>query len=274
MIKSKIAIFLDCFMLSIISFLLIFSWIYRLSRIRLLSILLSIFISLVLFMIMYRIFIKKYKVSSLSAKENKQLLTIVNILKFSSEKDNTAYFEKLFSAKLIEKNIFKNKFSYFYIVVSNKLNSYDFVIANNFYLSSSKKLPLYFICDGTSEEFAEIFSQSPIKYGLFTVNDLFEIIKQKKLYPNGYVTTPKKSRKEIIKQTGKIFASSINKVRFKEFFFTGLSLVVISVIVPFSIYYLISGTILLVLSFLCLILKKNNTKIPKSDEKKLIDLCK
>ena len=136
------------------------------------------------------------------------------------------------------------------------MTSIDFVYANNFYLETDKKLPLCFIAESLSDEFIELAKESPIKYSIFFADDLFSIMKSKKIFPKD-IKIDENQKKYFFKSKKIKFIESLSKARFKDFFFTGLSLIVISIIVPYTLYYLISGTILLIFSFLCLIIKRD-----------------
>ena len=269
--KSKFGIIFDSLAISFIFFLLTFSWFYRLFKIRLLSIILSCVIFLVSFILNYKISLKKYKLSKVSIKDSKLFKNSMLKLKFLSEKESIKSFENLLSSKNITKNIFKNKNSLFYINLNVKMTAIDFVTANNFYLETDKSLPLCFIFESFSEEFSQLVNESPIKYSIFSSNELFEIMKIKIIYPEN-IENIEFSKKYYFKQKKLKFIESLSKARFKDFFFTGLSLVAISIIIPYSLYYLISGTIMLFLSFLCLVLKQNKNKKVLS-EKNLKDYC-
>ena len=94
----------------------------------------------------------------------------------------------------------------------------------------------------------------------------FQSIKSKNLFPKSItkkINVKKQSKFLVIKNNIK---EAITKARFKEFFFSGLSLVAISIFVPFSLYYLISGTIFLIISILCLIVKKSSNEPIKNVE--------
>ena len=81
-------------------------------------------------------------------------------------------------------------------------------------------------------------------------------MKNKNLYPVDITIEQTKNKitpKLLIKKSKNI----LEKIKFKNTFISGMSLIILSVFVPFSLYYLITGTILLILSLASLIRTKN-----------------
>ncbi|MBQ8424690.1 MAG: hypothetical protein IJX17_01555, partial [Clostridia bacterium] len=140
----------------------------------------------------------------------------------------------------------------------NKLNCYDFIVSNNFYLLTQKLKSLYFLCDNYSDEFKNLLDNSPIKYKVFLYNDIFEIMKEKELYP--ITTQLSKNKNTYLKNIKLNLIKMLNGVKFRDCFFSGIALCFLSIIVPFSLYYLIMGSIFLILSIISLIYKSMQKK--------------
>jgi len=259
MIKGKFATIFDIFCLSFIIFLISFFWINKLFKINTLSLILS-FILYILFFIFFTIITqKKYKVKIKNKKEKELYLKTKNSLKYLSIYNTNQYFEKLLSVSYLGNNIYKNNKSFFYINFYNTLNCYDFVIANNFYLQADKNFNLCFICENINDEFKSLVSNSPINYNIFYFDDIYPFIKNNNLFLESKELLYKKNNNKFLSIKNSIKNTLIN-IKFRSTFFSGLSLTFLSIFIPFSLYYLIIGSMLLFLSFLSLFFKPKNDK--------------
>ena len=92
-----------------------------------------------------------------------------------------------------------------------------------------------------------------------------KIMSQKNLYPIQKDTIKIIPYKTKFKNNIKTKCESVTSKHFKEFFFSGLSLLFLSLVVPFSNYYLITGTFLLIVSIISLFRKNTDTSSNNSN---------
>lgn len=266
MIKGKIAIIIDSIVLSFIIFLLMFFWINKIIKIYTLSLFVSISFGLLIFIIILINSLNKRAKNKIKNAELKLFKITKNTLKYLTIKENQNYFEELLNIKFIGNNLYFNEKSMFYINIYNELNCYDFLIANNTYQQTEKKIPLSFICDKPTNEFLELIKNSPINYNVYTFEELFKIIKEKEIYPKNNESLKINNKSTFFKNIKKYLTNIFIKIKFKDTFFSGISLVILSIFVPYSMYYLIIGSILLILSFFSIFFK--STKNNKINENK------
>ena len=132
------------------------------------------------------------------------------------------------------------------------------------FTNSIQATKLYFIYKTKNKSFDDIISISNYEIELISFEILAKLMTQKNIYPIQKESVTKHSLKNKIINNFKKRYQSITNKHFKEFFFSGLSLLFLSIIVPFSNYYLITGTILLIISIFSLFRKNiepssNNT---------------
>ena len=263
MTKSKLSIFFDTLTISLLISFLTYIWINRYLKNAILSYFICNITLILLFFVIFKFLLKKYNLNKMRNLDTKNANIYLNHLIYSTEINNKKFFEKLLDSKQIYKNIFENNSDYFYIEIKNKLTENDFHRANDFYLSSNTNKQLSFICNNYTDDFKNLISSSPIKYNLFYFYDLFAIMKLKNIFP--YKIQLNNDRFKKLKKFKTKVLSSLTKNHFKNFLLSGLSLVVASLFIPFSYYYLLSGSFLLVLSIICLFNKnkklKNNTSL-------------
>ena len=244
-----------CFVLFIVEYF----WLYKLIKNAILCIITSILLNILTFIAIFEFSIKKFKLKKISFQDQKLAKKCFNELIFMKSKSLVTFLENLLSSKHISNNLYENDEATFYVNLISPCNERDFHEAYNYILSNNK--PLYFICSKATEEFQNLVANSPIKLEVFSEVDLFILMKEKNLYP--FQLEPQPSPRQNVLNLKNKFKNSITKSHFKEFFFSGLSLIVISIVIPFSIYYLVCGTLLLLLSVACLFFK-NNTTVKKS----------
>lgn len=270
MIRNKFAVFIDSFVLSLIIFVVSFFWIYKITKIKNLSFVLSLLTFVIFFIIFFSHTRNKSKKILKSKSEKNYYDNILKILKFQGIKENSNFFTKLFLCSYLGENLYKNENCIFYINFQNELSSYDFIIANNYYTQTEKNVPLIFLSEKTSDEFQKLLNISPIKYHYFSYVDLIKIMKERKCFPINNQITIQKNNKISIKKIFYKGKEILFKVNFKECFFSGISLVILSIFIPYSLYYLIFGTTLLFLAFFSILTKPNNFQSKNQD--KTIDL--
>ena len=250
MSKTKVSIILDSFFITTICFIVTFIWFNRYIKNAIWSFVICIFLSFLVFFTLFKHFLKKYNLASIKSKELKFADKCFMGLTFSDKKTLVSFFEKLLAAKCISDNIYSNTNSFFYVSIRSPLTSKNFIEANEFYLSQDSGKPLCFLCKTFDTSFSELLSLSEIHYSVFTSSDVFLLMKSKNLYPT--IKEEKINRRERLKNAKSKFLSSLSRKHFKKFFLSGLSLIFISMFVPFTSYYTLFGTFLLILSIVCL----------------------
>lgn len=271
MTKSKLAVFFDSIIIALIVFIVSYTWVAKLIKNAFFVFFVCIFISLLLFFVVFLHGLKKHTFLKIKNKELKFFENCLLHLKFCSLIDYISFLEKLLNIKHIQGYMFENKQNYFYINLKSELNTDSFFSANNFFLTHNINKNLHFISSETSESFCNLLSSSPIKFQHHSSNELFEIMKNNNLYPIKNIPANSSKYINLKKYKDKILGV-LNKSKFKDFFFSGLSLLLISFFIPYSYYYLFFGTILITLSVICLF-RKNKQQI-NSSTKSLSEIIK
>ena len=256
--KSKLGIFIDSLFSSSIISVILFIWLNKFLKNAFLITFLSILINILLFILFFSFGIKKYKLTKIKFNDKvfaNNCFINITLMKGSQLE---IFFKKLLNVDAITKHFFINNSSCFYINLYSDCTKQDLVSANNTYLSLKTNMPLIFITTNYTPEFQEFAKNLPYIYYLFYFDDLFNLMKENNIYPISKTEPQKNSFLSHIKLLLSKFTTSFTKSNFKNFFFSGLSLLAISLFIPYSIYYLIIGTSLLVFSILCL-LSKNKT---------------
>jgi len=268
MYKSKLAIALDSILISLLTFIVTFFWTRRFIKSAFFAIFICIFVSLCLFVVIFCYFIKKYKYNKLSLSEQKHLKLCIENLKFSPIQTQIEFFENLFSAKSKGNKIFENSNYIVLINIRNQLCENDFYNAIDYSFSSQKKV--IFVCVNFNNEFKNLYFNYSHNFQIFYINDLYQLMKASNKFPINQPQQPCFKQKLKIRLT--TFISTISRHRFKDYFLSGLSLVFLSFFIPYSLLYLLIGSILLFLAIICLLTKKNN--IISKKQVSLIDTIK
>lgn len=251
MYKSKLAIFFDSITISIISLFITFGWLNKIVKNAKISLFVANIVSLLLFFVIFYNFYKKYNCNKFNHKQNKFLSECIFYLSFQSTKHQNLFFEKLLNAKFLSNNIFESDKFIIYINIQKPLSANDFYKANDFYLSSNKEKNLVFLSLSSTEEFNKILNSAPNKYSAFYKEDLFTLMETQKIYPIEKPAENKFSNK-FSKQNIKNKCSTLfSRNKFKNMFFSGLSLTILSFFIRYNFLYLFSGSLLLIFSCVC-----------------------
>lgn len=269
MTKTKLGVFFDTLFIVIIIAIILLFWINKYIKNAFLSLFICIFISFWLFIAIFKQNLKFNNLAKIKTHELKSINKFLEKLKFSHHKFYNSYFEKLLKVKNISGYIFENNEKIFYINIKTILSSHDFFTANEYQFQTNKEL--HFINNSTDENFKKLLENSPTIFHNHNINELIELIKIKNFYPQPL--TSSKSIKEKLKTTKSKFSNSLTRIRFKDYFFSGISLMIISAIAPYSFYYMIMGTILLIFSTICLF-KKSKITVNQSATKSLVEIIK
>ncbi len=268
MIKSKLAITIDSIFISLLCSFILYVWINRYLKNAFLSFFICNIALVLLFFLFFKYFIKKHNLKNLKERDLNFAKKCFHHLKYCPDNESITFFEKLLNSKNKAMNLYENHNQIFYINIKQPLCENDFLTANEYKLSSSQNKNLFFISIAETEDFKNTLTSSPITYTLYNQTELFELMKVKDCFPIKQSAKENFSKLKLIKTKLK---QSLLKQNFKHFLFSGLSLIAISLFLPFMFYYLIIGTILIFLSLVCLLSKPTQTEKPKE---KLIDIIK
>ena len=268
MTKTKTAIYLDTAFICLLLFFVQFAWLDRIIKNAFLCCFVCIFIVFIEFFVILKLNLKKHKLLNLKNLDLKISEKCLHFLKFSTISNYNQYFEKLFSSKSIKTFFFENEKFYFYINLKTKLKASDYFEINEFKLTKSQK-ELLVICEQTDEEFHFLNSESQTKLKLFNFVELFKIIKEKQFYPTN-ISELKKINTSSYKLTKSKILSSLTRSHFKSFIFSGMSLILFSFFIPYSVYYLFFGTALICFAIICLFRKE----APQENKTSLFDAIK
>ena len=260
MIKTKTAIAFDTLIVTIIIFFIFYVWVYKILKNAFLSLFICNLISIITFIAIFNAAIKKYNILNLKQKDLKFAKNCLHSLQYFSSKSNTEFFEKLFNAKEISENIYESNNLIIYINLKEPLTSKHFFFAHDFFLLSNTNKRLIFIANLFDDSFLTANQNSKTVFDTFDFTELFKVMKQKQLFP----TTNIESEKINFKFFKNKFTKGLTKNNFKNFFFSGLSLLAFSFFIPYSTHYLLIGTFLLLLSIVCLFKKSTPTKPSKT----------
>lgn len=263
--KTKTAIFFDSLFVSILLSFLSFLWIRKYTKNAFFSYFVCILILFLIFFSIFLHFIKKYNLSTISSKQAKQIDFVINQTTYFSENEYINFFEKLLNAKHISGYIFLCKNLYFYINTKTNLDANDFHIANNFYLKSNKENNLCFIGNGTTNDFTKLILSSPNPYTVFQTSELIPLVAKSDMINTPTTTKPK--YKDKIKSKLPIILSRKN---FKNYFISGVSLATLSIFIPYSFYYLLIGSLLILISIITLFFKNYEPTQTKQSLKDII----
>jgi hypothetical protein len=263
--KSKFALFVDSLFSSFSITFIIYLWLNKIYKNANLVNFISIIV-LILSFTLFLIFFFKHNNKLISKSNNEKFLNkCINSLILSSNLDYKNFICKLLNCSHIENYTYKLEDKIIYINIKTELSSNDYFNMQEIIFNKSiNATKLYFIYKTKNKSFDDIISISNYEIELISFEILAKLMTQKNIYPIKKESVTKHSLKNKIINNFKKQYQSITNKHFKEFFFSGLSLLFLSIIVPFSNYYLIIGTILLIISILSLFRKNiepssNNT---------------
>ncbi len=260
---------LDTIFMSAIIFIMSFILLFRHLKNAILCFFICNIIAIIAFIILFKISLKKHKLNNLNNKDLKLSEKCFNTIKFLDKKNYNNYFENLLSSKQISEKIFFNGTLYFYIETRTELSEQDFYLAYDYFQINNLKHPICFICLSASKNVIELINTSPITFELYTANDLFLLMKHLNNFPFENISTNQKNKFKHIYKFKNKFLTSITRNHFKDFFISGLSLITLSLFIPYSKYYLVFGIILLTFSVISLFIKNKapdiKTKSPLTE---------
>lgn len=256
MVKTKLALILDGFFISNLIGLASFLWLRKFTKNANLVNFLSILIILLSFIAILLILFKLNNKKIFKKNNEKFLKDCINFLIVSDKKTYSNFLCKLFNCTQSHGNMFWLEENFLYINIKSTLTAKDFFDAQEIFLKNKKdNSKLYFIYRKKDKDFDELLSLSPQTFSIFSFEILTKIMTKKNLFPIEKNQKIQKHNFHYFKQLFKSKTTAITRSHFKHIFVTSLSLLFLSFVVPFSNYYLIVGTILLIISIISLFRK-------------------
>jgi len=264
MVKSKIALIIDSFILSLLFSFLSFVWFRRYFKNANLFRFFLFLIILLSFIIIIKLFLKSNNKKILKNNNTKFLNSCLEHLIICPFLEYKNYLCKLLDCEHLGGYLFKFGDNFLYINIKTELCPNDYFISQEIFLNKqNKESRLYFIYKTKSKSFDEICNISNLNISLLEANILSQVMLKKNIFPIEKETIQKQSLKQKLIKSLKLKTLAISNKHFKELSFSGISLLFLSLIVPYSKLYLITGTILLTFSIITLF--KKNYKPKNSD---------
>lgn len=266
MVKSKLALVIDSLIISFTVSIISILWIRRFIKNANLIYFFLILIFLSMFSLVLFILFKFHNKKIFKSNNEKFLISCLNFLSVSDNITYKSFICKLLNCTNIEKNMFKISDNFLYINLRTTLSSIDYFDAQEIFIKNkTENSKLFFIYKNKDKSFDDISLISSIKFETISSDIILKIMSNKNIYPIEQTETKKISLKERTKNYLKNKTAGITKSHFKNLFFSGLSLLFISLITPFSNYYLIIGSLLLIASIFSLFKKDIKLKDPDID---------
>lgn len=267
MVKTKLALIIDSFVISFLLSFIFVLWIKHYIKNAKQIIFLLILINLLLFIVIFVLLCKKNNKKIFKNNNEKFLNQCLNFLSSTNQQTYSAFFESLLHCKKIEKYFFKLDDNFLFINIQTTLTSSDFLTAQEFFiLSKTINSKLYFIYKSKDKSFDETASFSEINFSQFSSEILIRLMGSKNCFPiENQNNKSKPTIKNKIKNAFLSKTKEITKKQFKHIFISGISLLILSLVTPFSNYYLIIGSILVIISIISLFRKNIETKSDDSD---------
>lgn len=250
--------FSDTIFKTIFIFAISFFWINYYIKNFIKTFFLSLLISFLLIIIIRFFENKKSTKLNTSKTDKKNIENIKLQLIFNSNKNNKIYFQKLLNLNnKMQLTIESKIYMIFPLLNSNILTEKDI---SKIY-KTCLNLGIYnavIICSERSLELTTFASNiNNINIKIVDIQTLyFNFIKPQNFYPEKIITL-KESSKYKLKELIKIFFKQEN---YKKFLKLGFLTYFLSFFTMFRIYYLISGTVLLIFSAICKFSKNNESK--------------
>lgn len=256
MVKSKLALIFDSLFISSLTTFLIFVWLHnKIKNANLFHFFLNL-INLSLFILVLVLFLKLHNKNLFKANNEKQLKSSLDFLMQCDYKTYSSFLTKLIGCEKITDYFYKFRSEFLYINIKTPLLSKDYFDAQElFFNNKTSDSKLYFIKISTDKSFDDIAKISKLSFTILPHSTLASLMQKKNMFPITENKITKTLLKQKIKSSIKTKTSAITKSHFKEIFLTSISLLFLSLVVPFSNYYLVIGTVLLIISIVSLFKK-------------------
>lgn len=255
MSKFKVVNLIDKLFVSISIFLICYAWVNFYIRSLWTTFFISLFLTACLVFILYHFLTKKNERKRTSAKENAEINKNWLVFKLLPQKERVDFLktvlEKNYSCELHDNILTYKKDDKFHLVIF--ASQFD-VLKQNDLLNLladfvfSKVDVIDIVCSDAQSLNTKIFKDKEIN--IINKQKLYDIFKSANLFPkidNLNLEANKIKFKDIVKG---MFSS--NKAR--SYFLCGLVLIFSSIILPYHVYYLIFGSMLLLFAVICKIM--------------------
>ena len=255
----KITKFFDRLMVSCAIFLILYAWINFYIRNLWTTFILAIIFSSAIVYVIYYLINKKQEKTQIKKDNIKEINLKFLAFKLSSIEEKVTLIKSILSLKYdvtIKNNeIFyqdgENRHMLIFACEQSEINNNDIL---NLISKHNKKgiNNLDIVCDTFSSNINTNILKN-LKVNLIDKTKLYdEFFQKSNLYPNSENLDSKITKLSFVEILKNMFIPR----RAKSYFFCGLILIFSAIILPYFIYYLIMGTILLIFSVLCKILPK------------------
>ena len=177
MVKTKTAIAFDTFFVTIICFLILYSWFYKILKNAFLSLFICNLISICIYITIFKVEIKKYNLKNIKNKELNFAKDCLKTIQYFSTSEEKTFFENLLNSTQIEPKIFINQNSLFYINLKQPLSSHDFFKAHALKTDTFLNKDLSFICESIDDSFKSKNENFSSPYTVYNFTDLFKLMK-------------------------------------------------------------------------------------------------
>lgn len=266
MIKSKFALIIDAIFISTLVNLLLFVWLrHEIKNANLLRFFLILMFLLLFSMIIF-FFFKSNNKKFLRGANEKFLKSCMEFLRVCDYEKYSNFLCRLISCKKITSLFYEFQDNFLYINLKTSMSANDYFIAQELFLNENKpNNKIIFIYTKTEKDFDELSSLSSLNFSCISSEVILKLMTNKNIYPIKKEEPRPIDFKQKIKNAFLTKTQGVTKSHFKKIFFTSISLLVLSLIVPFSKYYLIMGTILLIISIFSLFKKDLQANQDDSD---------
>lgn len=251
---------MDIVFISIAIFLIVFAWLQFFLKNILLSLFASIFVSIGIMLLLRLIFNKKHSLAQNALLKQDNMVKFKLAIQTMSNTKLTQLIKKLIPKHYLP--ISKNGD----IVFTKNGHTHLITFCFSTELSDGKVLDLIktkkssnliIVCGSVLPSIKSIIKAFvDTKITIITLDDLYEICEENNVVvdtSNINLNKPKLTFKNLLK-------NSISREKSKGYFISGLVLLFTSIIIPYSVYYVVFSTALLTLSLICRLQPKTQHK--------------
>lgn len=251
MVKSKFAQFIDM-ILFIIGFSLIsFAWINKYIKITWLSFIIVSLFSFIIAKLIWSKNTKKYNRAKLKNAELQYGEACINHLALHPDQ-TIPLFKKIITESVKNGNFLCKNDNLYYFDYSSEKTTTEVITKILNKLKHTKKQKCYLFTSALTDKASKLLPQNII---LVSDYDAYLLMKERQIFPIDKSESAK-IKKHRIKNA--IF-SAISKKKAKPYLFYGTLLILTSFIMPYSKFYIVIGTLLIVLALVCLCVKNKES---------------
>lgn len=249
MLKSKFARICDTFVFVLGFGIICFAWLNKYIKNIIYCLIISTIICLIVAKIAWNISTKKFNRKNLKTLELKFAQNCIDFLALNPNLTLNFFSKIIDDSHIFEDFLVSNNTLHYFDYSSDQTSVQTLAKINSKLNNNITKAYLY--SSKLSEKCAKLLTQTNIVW--VQDYDCYLIMKEKQIFP---ITEQKneKIQRHKLKQT---LLSFIARKKAKPYFFYGILLLLSSFVMPYSLLYCIVGTLSVVLSLICLIVKNN-----------------